>query len=94
LEFRGQLDRQIACEHVTRMNKHVQIKNIDEAVHRKLKIRAIEQGMSLSEYLKRELSSLANRPTNNEVLDRLRKLPNIELKVSAADLVREDRDNR
>lgn len=84
----------LACEHAVRMNKHVQIKNVDEAVHRKLKIRAIEQGMSLSEYLKRELSSLANRPTNNEVFERLRKLPNIDLKVSAADLVREDRDNR
>lgn len=83
-----------ACEYAESMNKHVQIKNVDEALHRKLKIRAIEHGMSLSDYLRRELATLADRPTNKEVFDRLRKLPNIDLKVSAAEMVREDRDGR
>lgn len=83
-----------ACEYALGMNRHIQIKNVDESLHRKLKIRAIEHGMSLSDYLKRELASLADRPTNKDVFDRLRKLSTVELKISAADMVREDRDNK
>lgn len=83
-----------ACEYARSMSKHIQIKNVEDALHRKLKIRAVESGLSLSEYLKRELASLATRPTNAELLARLKKLKPVKLSKSPAQLVREDRDSR
>lgn len=42
------------------MNRHVQIREIPEETHRKLKARAAAEGLSMSDYLKRliELESL------------------------------------
>lgn len=35
------------------MNRHVQIREIPEETHRKLKARAAAEGLSMSDYLKR-----------------------------------------
>ncbi len=50
------------------------IREVPEAVAETLKERAAAQGQSLSAYVAGELSKLAARPTNDEVLARLRKL--------------------
>ena len=42
---------------------HIQIRNVPEDVHRTLKARAAREGMSLSEYLLRDVVELASRPT-------------------------------
>jgi plasmid stability protein len=70
---------------------HIQIRNVPPDLHRKLKIRATEEGLTLSEYLLREAERAASRPTIAELTDRIRnrKLP--KLKTSPADLVREGR---
>jgi plasmid stability protein len=49
----------------------IQIRNVPDEIHRTLKVRAAEAGMSLSEYLLRELRSLAGRPTFQEVRERI-----------------------
>ncbi|HUP48364.1 MAG TPA: hypothetical protein VNA04_06200 [Thermoanaerobaculia bacterium] len=41
----------------------VQIRNMPDAMHRKLKARAAESGLSFSDYLLRELRKVAEQPT-------------------------------
>jgi antitoxin FitA len=50
------------------------IREVPDAVAETLKKRAAIQGQSLSAYVSAELSKLASRPTNDEVVARLRKL--------------------
>ena len=50
------------------MSKMVQIRNVPEALHRKLKVRAAGSGQTLSDYLLAELERLAARPTRDEML--------------------------
>jgi antitoxin FitA len=54
------------------MNKHVQIRNLPEETHRKLKIRAAREGMSMSDYLRLEIEKLVSRPTMKEWLEIVR----------------------
>lgn len=54
------------------MSKLVQVRDVPESVHRTLKARAAESGISLSEYLRGELALIASRPTPEEVRRRLR----------------------
>ena len=73
---------------------HIQIRNVPEDVHRTLKARAAKQGRSLSEYLLAEVSELARLPTLEEHVERVRSRPMADLGTSAADLVREAREER
>ncbi len=54
------------------MAKMIQIRNVPDTVHRVLKARAAREGMSLSDYIKRELSAQTKRPTMEEWLDEIR----------------------
>lgn len=49
------------------MSKMIQVRNVPEDVHRTLKARAAAAGMSLSDYIKRDLESAAARPTLEEI---------------------------
>ena len=72
----------------------IQIRHVPEALHRKLKARAATAGMSLSDYLLREVRQIAEQPTMEEMRERLAKLPPVKLSISLADAVRAERDNR
>jgi plasmid stability protein len=76
------------------MGKMVQIRNMPEAMHRRLKSKAAQEGLSLSAFLLRELSVIAERPTLAEMIERMRKLPRVKLSRSSAELVREGREER
>ena len=76
------------------MGKMVQIRNMPDSLHRKLKARAAMAGMSLSDYLLTEVRNSAERPTIDEMKARLRSLPRTNLSVSIPDLVRAERDSR
>lgn len=76
------------------MSKMVQIRNVPDDVHRRLKARAALAGMTMSDYLLREVQRLLERPTRREVLERLAGLPEAELDPSPAALVREERESR
>ena len=72
----------------------IQIRNVPDDVHRKLKARAAEKGMSLSDYLLRGLEQEARRPTMEEMFERLSKLPPVHLTESAVDALRDEREAR
>ena len=72
----------------------VQIRNVPPEFHRRLKARAAMEGMSMSEYILREVGKALERPTRQEVLDRLRTRPVQRLSRSAAAVVRAERDAR
>ncbi|MEO3874369.1 antitoxin [Nonomuraea sp. B12E4] len=48
------------------------IRDVPEQVAESLKERAAEAGMSLSAYVARELTDIAARPTNTEIVRRLK----------------------
>lgn len=72
----------------------VQIRNVPTLFHRRLKARAATEGMSMSDYILREVGKALDRPTRLEVLDRLSARPVRQLKTSAADVIRGERDAR
>jgi plasmid stability protein len=72
----------------------IQVRNVPEAIHRTLKARAAMAGMSLSDYLLAEIREIAERPTLEEMRERLRRRESVVLPVSAARVIREMRDTR
>lgn len=64
------------------MGKLVQVRDVPEAVHRTLKARAAQSGISLSDYLRGELALIASRPTPEEVRQRLRERTPVALPES------------
>ncbi len=70
----------------------IQIRNVPSELHLKLKARAAAEGMSLSDYLLRDLERLGERPTRKEMIARLRALQAVELGDAPALAVRADRD--
>jgi plasmid stability protein len=76
------------------MNKMIQLRNVPDSLHRKLKSRAAMAGMSLSDYLIAEIRKAAERPTMEELRERLSRLEPVDLEESPAEAVRAERDNR
>ena len=72
----------------------VQIRNVPPELHRRLKARAAIEGLSMSDYVLREIRKALDRPTRQEVLERLRAQPLRRLRRSAADVIRAERDSR
>ena len=70
----------------------IQIRDVPEQLHRTLKARAVREGMSLSDSIKRELQHVAERPTMREWLELAQRAKAISGKRSAAQIVRELRD--
>lgn len=73
------------------MSRMVQIRNVPDALHRKLKVRAAEAGQTLSDYLLAELERRAARPTRDEMLRRLHGRKRVTLKTPAATIIRAER---
>ena len=82
------------CFYVLRMSVMIQIRNVPEALHRRLKSRAALEGMSLSDYLLAELRRVAERPSLAELRERLEKRPATDLDPSPEEAVRAERDAR
>ena len=80
------------------MNKHVQIRNVPDSLHRRLKVRAASQGLSLSDYLRAEMDRIARLPTLKEWVSMVTKpgprLMTTDEIVSAIHAGREERDAR
>ncbi len=54
------------------MSTMIQVRNVPDEVHRTLKMRAAAAGMSLSDYVKRDLVQAASAPTIEEIDARVR----------------------
>lgn len=76
------------------MPKMIQLRNVPDDLHRKLKIRAIEANLTLSDYLIREVAAVAERPTLDDLLARIRERGSETLTESSADAVRAERESR
>jgi antitoxin FitA len=76
------------------MSTMVQIRNVPIDLHRKLKARAALEGLSMSDYVLRELRKALDRPTREEVLERLRSQPVRRLRPGAAAVIRGERAPR
>jgi plasmid stability protein len=76
------------------MSKMIQIRDVPDSVHGTLKSRAAREGMSLSDFIKRELERVAERPTMHEWLERTRQAKPIPSRRTAAQVIRQLRDQR
>ena len=76
------------------MSTMIQIRNVPDALHRKLKSRAAMAGMSLSDYLLQQIRTVAEQPTIEEMKARLARRSPVTLSVDTADAVRAERDSR
>jgi antitoxin FitA len=72
----------------------IQIRSVPAEFHRRLKARAAMEGMSMSDYILREVGKALARPTRQEVLARLRARSVRGLESSPADVIRAARDGR
>jgi antitoxin FitA len=70
------------------------LRNVPDALHRRLKARAAMAGMSLSDDLLAEIKEIAERPTLAELRERLHKRKPVSAQIDTARLVREERAAR
>jgi antitoxin FitA len=76
------------------MSKMIQLRHVPDALHRQLKARAALSGLSLSDYLIREVRKIAEQPTPDEMRERLRNRDPYRGKIAPTDIVRTERDSR
>ncbi len=74
--------------------KMIQIRNVPDELHRRLKARAALEGTSLSEYLRAQIEAVAQRPTEAELRRRLASRSRVSPGESASAAVRAERDAR
>lgn len=75
------------------MSKMIQLRHVPDVLHRQLKARAAMAGLSLSDFLIREVRKIAEQPTPEEMLARLQQREPYQGRVSPTQLVREERDS-
>lgn len=76
------------------MSTMVQIRNVPPELHRRLKTRAASEGLTMSDYILREVGKALSRPTREEVLARLGARGVRSLRRRPSDLLREGRAGR
>jgi plasmid stability protein len=70
------------------MSKMIQVRNVPDELHRTLKVRAAQSGMTLSDYLLAELEAIAEKPTLAELAARISQREPSEIGDSGAELIR------
>jgi hypothetical protein len=70
----------------------IQIRNVPDQLHRRLKSRAAQEGLTLSEYLLRMAEREAEQPTITELSERIRRRGRVRLADSSAAIVRKLRE--
>jgi len=76
------------------MSKMIQLRNVPDALHRKLKARAAMAGMSLSDYLLGEIKEIAQRPTMGEMLERLQSREPVTFPIDSVRILQQERERR
>jgi hypothetical protein len=66
------LDVSGTAVNVVRMSKMIQVRNVPDAMHRALKTSAAAEGISLSDYIKRELGGITAKASLEEIDARIR----------------------
>ena len=73
--------------------KTIQIRNVPDELHRTLKVRAAQEGISLSDLALAELRKTAEHPSRNVLLDRI-SARNLKSRRSPTADLRAERDAR
>ena len=77
------------------MSKMIQLRHVPDALHKRIKTRAKQEGLTLSAYLIREVSKMATQPTLAEMLARLAtREPVTGLSESPAEAIHAERTER
>jgi hypothetical protein len=77
---------------VMHMSKMIQIRNVPDEMHRALKENAAREGMSLSDYIKRELGGASSRSRLDRIDARIRARGPSKMKTQEiVDIIREHR---
>jgi antitoxin FitA len=86
------VDMSDAGFNVEHMSKMIQIRNVPEEMHRALKEAAAREGMSLSDYIKRELVGVGARSNLERIEARVRaREPAKWTRQEIVDIIREHR---
>lgn len=72
----------------------IQIRNVPDSLHRRLKARAAMEGVSMSLYVLREIERALARPSRQELLQAIREQREVVLDRAPADVLREERGLR
>lgn len=72
----------------------LQVRNVPDAVHRELKVRAAREGVSLTDYVLALIEADIALPSLEEALERLERLPRPRAAVRGSEAVRAERDER
>lgn len=72
----------------------IQIRNVPDDVHRRLKSRAALAGTSMSEWALQQLLRALERPSRDELIARVASRETVSLSQPAAETLREARDER
>ena len=73
------------------MSKMIQIRHVPDTLHRQLRARATQAGMSLSDYLRRELEVAVQRLTPAELRARLAADATVKVRERPAAALRAER---
>lgn len=73
--------------------KMIQIRNVPDELHRSLKVRAAREGTTLSELILSDLPRLANKPSPQELLERIGSRTPVG-GPAAAEIIRSERPER
>ena len=76
------------------MTTMIQIRNVPETLHRRLKARAALEGVAMSRFVLREIERALERPSRREWIEAIRSQPEVELDMSPADILRDERNRR
>jgi antitoxin FitA len=76
------------------MSKMIQLRNVPDALHRRLKSRAALSGLPLSDFLIREVRKIAEHPSAEEMAERLQHRAPYVGKSDPTTIIREERDSR
>lgn len=90
----NRVDMCITCNYAIHMSKMIQLRNVPDALHRSLKARAALSGRSLSDYLIAEIKEIAERPTLEEMRERLHRRKPVNAELDTVRTLREERDAR
>ena len=72
----------------------IQIRNVPEPTHRRLKARAAMEGVSMSRYVLAAIERALERPSRGELLAAIRRQSGVALDPSPAELLRAEREAR
>jgi len=76
------------------MSRTIQIRDVPDDVHAKLRARAAAAGLSLSDYLRKQIEASASKPTVSEVLARAQQRAGTVSRDAIVTAVRAGRDDR